>query len=326
MTARVFHAVVCLLLSLTLLTRGWRRRPDGCPPDWATTLTEAKQFTFDGRHKDAYRVTGTGGEQPTRSVADGHVGSESSTSRWVANRCAATGVVRSRRSTRPPGTFSRASSSTGGENAELVVRALLDLLELLGREEDRRKTIAAAVTRYRGTAGAAHWCCGAAGVPRRHGHQCPAASSPGRHPTGQYVRTARLCGLPGRPGGPGPAHGEGRAGHRSECAGDEAVKMHPSRSTRGRQVGRIKSQLAIAATRSGRRKRPAADKPASRARSCDRLCAIGLLGRLFHRLFAPTLDALGRLRAGRILACCQPIWCRPLAAARRSSDTAITSR
>lgn len=286
---RKASASIALLVSLTGVTSA----QTGAPPDWAATVSKAKQFIFDGRHKDAIALLEPVVDTYPR-FADGHLwigivyesmGREQVRSdKMAALKALDTAAMH----------YQHGFELGGGGDPEHIVRGLVDLLGLLGRGEDRRKTIAAAVTRYPALP-AAHWYTVELafhddtdiGVPLRAAR----AGIPQANTSARLDYAGYLAALVDK----APLSAKATLVTEVTALCDEAARMRPSNPRVTAQVEGIKSRLAIASTPVDTTRGPRADE----AGVTSDLRAIVTAQMVYSAVcstgfFAPTLETLAR--------------------------------
>lgn len=285
---------IALLVGLTCVTFA----QTSAPPDWTATVSKAKQLTVDGRHKDVIAVL-TPVVHAYPKFADGHV--------WLGIAYEAMGREQAAAGDRAGALkvldtavlhMNHGFELGGGENPEITIRGLVDLLGLLGRAEAREKTIKTAVARY-------------PGLPVVHWYAVQLAIEEGAEITGS-LRTAR-AGIPSTEVSArldyagylaalvnhAPTSAKATLITEVNALCDEAAKARPGDRRVNEEVRRIKNPLAIAATPVDATRGAAADEAGvtgalraivSAQATYSAVCSVGF--------FASTLDALGRPAIG----------------------------
>jgi len=295
--ARASRRVTTLTVLLVGLTCAALAQTGG-PPDWTATMSKAKQFTLDGRHKDAIAVL-----EPVVNAypkfADAHV--------WLGIAYEAMGREQAADGDRV-GALKALDTAVlhmnhgfelgGGENPEIAIRGLVDLLGLLGRTEARKKTIATAVARYPGLP-VVHWYAVQLAVEEgaaiTDSLRTARAGIPGTEVSARLDYAGYLAALVNH----APTSAKGALITEVNALCDEAAKARPGDRRVNEEVSRIKKQLAIAATPVDATRGPAADEAGvtgvlraivSAQATYSAVCSVGF--------FASTLDVLGRPASG----------------------------
>jgi hypothetical protein len=292
---RAIHRAVAIALFVSLASIAAAQTT--APSDWAATERKAKNLLFDNRNKEAIALL-----EPVVSkfpkFADGHVwlGSAYESLGRDQARSDAVGALKVLDTALLH--FRQGFELGGGATPELSIRALVDLLGLLRQEDERRKTIAAAVARHPAMP-VAHWY--AVGLALRDGTDVSVPLRAARAGIPQADTAARLdyAGfLAGLADGASPAAQSTLVAEVNALC-NEAAKARPNDQRVADDIKRINERLAIAATPVDRTKGPAANEAGVRGA----LRAIASAQAVYSAscapgFYAPTLAALGRPARG----------------------------